>query len=328
VLAADVTVTFGAAKSGLLLPPGDDLVGELQVVDLGLDLSGAGPAPVTRWEREDLAAVWPWPWRAADKYARGVLGVMAGGPRFPGAAVLAVSGAVSSGTGMVRFAGDEDVARAVVAARPEAIPDPLPDTGRVQAWLVGPGMDPDGDPVAARSVGALAERLSQDVDVPAVVDAGAVAILGSRAAAGDVPRPERLLLTPHAGELAALLVALGEPADRSAVEADRPGHARRAAVLTGATVLVKGATTVVAAPGGALATVAAGSPWLATAGSGDVLAGVAGTLLAAGRSPAVAGPAAALVHGLAGRRAAGPGRGGPVPAATLARAVREVLAGL
>jgi hydroxyethylthiazole kinase-like uncharacterized protein yjeF len=328
VLAADVTVTFGAAKPGLLLPPGDALAGELQVVDLGLDLDAAGPAPVTRWERADLAAVWPWPWRSADKYRRGVLGVVAGSPRFPGAAVLAVSGAVASGVGMVRYAGDPEVARAVVAARPEAVPDPLPHTGRVQAWLVGPGADPDRDPAAGHLVDAVAGRLRRDGELSAVVDAGAVARLGVPAAAGDLPRPERLLLTPHAGELAGLLTALGEPVDRAAVEADPGEHARRAAALTGATVLLKGATTVVASPAGPLATVSAGPPWLATAGSGDVLSGVAGALLAAGLPPGTAGPAAALVHGLAGRRAAGPGRGGPVPAAELTLAVREVLAGL
>ncbi|MGF1663934.1 MAG: NAD(P)H-hydrate dehydratase, partial [Kineosporiaceae bacterium] len=157
---------------------------------------------------------------------------------------------------------------------------------------------------------------------------GAVAALGTRAATGDLPRPERLLLTPHAGELAGLLAALDQPAGRAAVEADPAGHARRGAALTGATVLLKGATTVVASPGGQVTTVAAAPPWLATAGSGDVLSGVAGTLLAAGLPPDIAGPAAALLHGMAGQRAAGPGRGGPVPASALARAVREVVAGL
>lgn len=328
VLAADVTVTFGAAKPGLLLPPGDALVGELEVVDLGLDLGAAGPAPVTRWERSDLAAVWPWPWRSADKYRRGVLGVVAGSPRFPGAAVLAVSGAVTSGVGMVRYAGDPEVARAVVAARPEAVPDPLPGTGRAQAWLVGPGMDPERDRAAADLIDAVAERLRRDSELTAVVDAGAVARLGGLAAAGDLPRPGRLLLTPHAGELAGLLAGLGESVDRSAVDADPGRHARRAAALTGTTVLLKGATTVVASPGGPLATVTAGPPWLATAGSGDVLSGVAGTLLAAGLPPGTAGPAAALAHGLAGRRASGPGRGGPVPASALVPALPGVVAGL
>ncbi len=328
VLAADVTVTFGAAKPGLLLPPGDALAGEVQVVPLGLDLSGAGQPAVTRWGPPDLAEAWPWPWRSADKYARGVLGVVAGSASFPGAAVLAVTGAVGSGVGLVRYAGDPEVARAVVEACPEAVPDPLPGTGRVQAWLVGPGMAPERDPVAARLVDAVAERLRRDDAAPAVVDAGAVALLGARSAAGDLPRPERLLLTPHAGELAGLLATLGRPADRASVEADPASHARRAAALTGATVLLKGATTVVASPGGDVATVASAPPWLATAGSGDVLSGVAGTLLAAGLPPGVAGPAAALTHGLAGRRAAGPGRGGPVPASVLVLAVREVVAGL
>lgn len=328
VLAADVTVTFGAAKPGLLLPPGDALAGEVQVVPLGLDLAGAGEPEVTRWEGADLAAVWPWPWRSADKYARGVLGVVAGSPRFPGAAILVAAGAVSSGAGMVRFAGDWEVGRAVVRACPEVVPDPLPDTGRVQAWLVGPGMAADDDRAAARLVEAVAEKLRRDGALPAVVDAGAVARLGALAAAGGVNRPDRLLLTPHSGELAGLLAAVGDPVERTSVEQDPAGHARRAAVATGCTVLLKGATTVVASPDGRLATVASATPWLATAGAGDVLSGVAGTLLAAGLPPGTAGPAAALVHGLAGRRAAGPGRGGPVPAGELAAAVSATVASL
>jgi hydroxyethylthiazole kinase-like uncharacterized protein yjeF len=328
VLAADVTVTFGAAKPGLLLPPGDILAGDVQVVPLGLDLAGAGDPAVVRWQGEDLAGAWPWPWRSADKYARGVLGIVAGGPQFPGAAILAARGAVCSGAGMIRLAGDHEVGRAVVASCPEAVPDPLPDTGRVQAWLVGPGMDPENDRTAARLVEAVAEKLRRDETVVAVVDAGAVARLGLLAATGALRRPGRLLLTPHAGELAGLLTAVGDRVDRRGVQQDPAAHARRAAAVTGGTVLLKGATTVVASPDGPIATVAAGPAWLATAGSGDVLSGVAGTLLAAGLPPGTAGPAAALVHGLSGRTAAGPGRGGPVPAGAVAAAIRPTLAGL
>lgn len=318
VLPADLTVTFGAAKPGLLLPPASRRAGRVAVVDLGLPLP-AQPA-VARLEPADVAALWPVPGPEDHKYRRGVLGVVAGTPAYPGAAVLAVSAAVRAGVGMVRYAGPSAVARAVLAARPEVVAG----DGRVQAWLLGPGVDPRHAKQARRVAGALERALG--TGLPVVLDAGALELA-----------PEHLapwcVLTPHAGELAALLARRGEDADRAAVEAEPLRWARRGHELTGATVLLKGSTTVVAGAGGAVYAQADAPGWLATAGSGDVLAGVLGALLAGRAADVLADPplaaalaaAAALVHGRAADVAV---PGGPVAALDVADALPATVAGL
>ncbi|SDC30324.1 yjeF N-terminal region [Sanguibacter gelidistatuariae] len=345
VLTADLTVTFGAVKSGLLLPPASAHVGRIEVVDIGLGLPGqAGPATtsaaaVRRLTAADLVSrgVLAVPAADAHKYTRGVLGVVAGTQQFPGAAVLTVSGAIRAGVGMVRYLGAREVTAAVLAARPEAVPA----GGRVQAWALGPGISPAPpatDEAARAQQGRIRHALAQvtgllgsdvvgDV-VPAAVDAGAIALL---------PRdcPPWLVITPHAGELAELLRSRGESVERSDVEAHPLAWARRARDLTGATVLLKGATTVVVGPG-VTYTQADGPSWLATAGAGDVLTGLLGSLLAAHSVAAVKDPAlpallaasASLLHGLAAHRA---NPGGPVAALDVARAlpatIADVLAG-
>lgn len=316
VLDADLTVTFGAHKPALLLPPGSAAAGRVVLVDLGLHLDAA-PA-VARLEPDDVGALWPAPAPTAHKYARGVLGVVAGSARYPGAAVLAVAGAVRAGAGMVRYAGSAGAQ--VVAAHPEVVVG----DGRVQAWALGPGVAPDDDAQHARVARALADAVEDDV--PAVVDAGALDLLPARV-------PPHVVLTPHAGELATLLTARGHAAAREDVEAAPLAHARHAHELTGATVLLKGATTVVAGPHGAAYAQADAPPWLATAGAGDVLAGVLGALLA-GRArdassdatlPAALAAAAALVHGRAAHHA---NPGGPVSASAVADALPGVVAAL
>lgn len=318
VLPAGLTVAFGTAKPGLLLPPAARLAGRLEVVDLGLPLPER-PA-VARVQPADVAALWPVPGPADHKYSRGVLGVVAGTPAYPGAAVLTVSAAVLAGVGMVRYVGPSAVASAVVSARPEVVAG----TGRVQAWLLGPGVDPAHPRQAERLTTALDAALTQGL--PAVLDAGALALAPRELAPWCV-------LTPHAGELAALLRRLGEDVDRAAVEAEPLRWARRAHAITGATVLLKGSTTVVVGAGDAVYAQADAPGWLATAGSGDVLAGVLGALLA-GRAadvlddPPVAAAlaaAAALVHG---RAAAVAVPDGPVAALEVARALPATVAGL
>ena len=313
---ADVTVTFGAEKGCLLLPPADAAAGRVQLVDIGLGPLLTTRPLVERLDGADAAARWPVPGRAAHKYTRGVLGVIAGSGTFPGAAVLATSGAIRAGVGMVRYLGPSAAASAVLAARPETVAV----SGRVQAWLVGSGIDPERD---ADQVDAARAAIGDGL--PTVVDAGGL----DQVEASDRRRP--LLLTPHAGELAALLTRLGERVTRDQVEAAPLRHARTAVELTGATVLVKGATTLVVDPPGQgrcgeVRSQADATPWLATAGAGDVLAGVAGALLAAGLSPVDAGSLATLVHGRAARSAA---RGGPLAALDVADAVpvavRELL---
>ncbi len=326
VLSADATVTFGAAKAGLLIGQGAVVAGELDVVDIGLDLSRFTPV-ARRLLDADAAALLRVPGAHDHKYSRGVLGVAAGSARYPGAAVLAVGAALATGVGMVRYLGPTAVAALIHQRHPEAVASTgsLADA-RSQAWLVGPGAVDDDDQ-RERALAAMASGR------PAVVDAGALAEL-----------PERLgpqvILTPHAGELRRLLAERGVPAERAEIEAEPARFALRAAELTGATVLLKGFTTVIAAPSGALFLQADATPWLATAGSGDTLSGILGALVAtlaedddaAGRIGvaeedlwAATAAAAALIHGRAGRRAAGRG---PVVVADLPTDIGAVIADL
>ena len=319
VLPAHLTVTFGAVKAGLLLPPATGLAGTVELVDIGLDLDGDDPV-VARLAARDAADLWPVPDGAAHKYTRGVVGVVAGTATYPGAAVLTVSGAVQAGAGMVRYLGPEPVTRAVLAARPEVVAG----DGRVQSWVVGPGVDPADDEQAGRVREALARTLADGL--PAVVDAGGLTLLPAHL------RPW-VVVTPHAGELAVLLAARGEDVDRAGVEADPLRWARRAHEVTGATVLLKGPTTVVAGAGGSVWSQADAPAWLATAGAGDVLAGLLGTLLAGCSADVLADPplaaalaaAAALVHGRAAHRAS---PGGPVHALAVADALPATVAAL
>src|SRR5580704_7204788 len=294
---ADVTVTFGALKPGLLIDPGAGYAGAVELVDIGLRPAGepAAAAP----QHHDIAARLPRPGPESDKYRRGVVGVLAGSDRFAG-------GAVRGGAGMVRVVTASVPAAVVRQTWPEVVLTVHPDdgdwdlpssVGRVQAWVAGPGMGTGPDAVA-RLAAVLA------TDLPALVDADGLTILSQHP--DLLPRTAPTLITPHAGELGRLLGA-----DPAAIEARRLEHARRAAERLGLTVLLKGSTTVIASPGEATALVnPTGTPWLATAGTGDVLSGLAGALLAQGLEPAWAGAAAAYLHGLAARlAAAGPGTG-------------------
>ncbi|WP_068213804.1 NAD(P)H-hydrate dehydratase, partial [Rathayibacter tanaceti] len=201
-----------------------------------------------------------------DKYRRGVLGVATGSERYPGAAVLGVEAAVRTGVGMVRYLGSERPSALVLARRPEVVTA----AGRVQAWLVGSGTSADDRSDDQRRT--LLDQLHSGV--PVVLDAGALDLIDE--VAGPV------VITPHFRELAGLLTRSGEDVDVAAVAADPGGWARRAADRFEACVLLKGSTTHVVAGATALA-VSGSTPWLATAGSGDVLGGVLGALLA-GRS--------------------------------------------
>ena len=291
---ADATVTFGTWKPGLLTDPGAGLAGATTCIDIGL---GAHlPAPtMCSLQAPDVAARLPVPGRSDDKYRRGVLGVVAGSPAYLGAAVLAVGGALAAGAGMVRFVGPAAVAAAVRAQWPEVVvADGLPSAaGRVQAWVVGPGGGTDDG----------ARALLDDVlgtDVPVLVDADGLTLLAQR---GELRRRAPTLLTPHAGELARLLGV-----ERDTVESHRLAQVRAAAARYGATVLLKGSTTLIAGPANEPVWAnGTGTGWLATAGSGDVLSGACGALLAAGLPGDLAGALGAYLHGLAARLAAGSG---------------------
>lgn len=319
VLDADVTVTFGAAKPGLLLPPAARAAGRVEVVDIGLGGLPEGSRPHTvRLEPADAAALWPAPVAESHKYTRGVVGVVAGTRSYPGAAVLTTTAAVRSGAGMVRYLGD--VGETVVAHRPEVVVGP----GRVQSWVFGPGVSPD-DAGQRRRIEFAFEGVLQRGEA-AVVDAGALELLPSHVG-------PHVVLTPHAGELARLLTRLGADVDRAGVEAEPVRWARLAHERTGATVLLKGGVTVVVGRGGAVYAQADAPAWLATAGAGDVLAGVLGALLA-GRVDdlhddaslvAALAATAALVHGRAAHRA---NPGGPIDAASVADALPGTIAEL
>jgi ADP-dependent NAD(P)H-hydrate dehydratase / NAD(P)H-hydrate epimerase len=318
---ADVTVTFGTIKPGLLIDPGAGHAGTVQLIDIGLGPHLPAPA-VVALQSADVAALLPQPGTESDKYRRGVLGVLAGSQRYTGAAVLSVGGAIRGGAGMVRLVSARQAADVVRQHWPEAVISELgagddqgdaasaiQAAGRVQAWVAGPGLG-TGDDAADLLAAVLATEL------PVLVDADGLTVLARRKDLLRRPAGAPTLITPHAGELARLLGA-----DHAEIEARRLESARRAAVELGVTVLLKGSTTVIATPDPAQPVLvnSTGTPWLATAGSGDVLSGLAGALLAQGMRPAqVAGAAAAFLHGLAGRLAA---RDAPIGAADILTAL-------
>ena len=291
---AALTVTFGTHKAAHLVDPAARACGAVHLVDLGLAL----PEPALEaLQPEDVAALLPRPGQDGQKYDRGVVGIRAGSAQYPGAALLSVAGANTGLCGMVRYVGEAAVADPVRQQHPEVVGE-----GRVQAWVVGSG---GGQSAGAELAQALADR------VPVVVDADALAHVEPGTAA---------VLTPHAGELAAMLGA-----DRSDVES-RPLHfARQAARTWEATVLLKGHRTVVAHPDGRTRVNTTGTAWLATAGAGDVLGGLVGALLAAGLTPYDAASVGAWLHGAAAVVVSGDG---PLVAGGVARAVPAVVRGL
>ncbi|WP_030903751.1 NAD(P)H-hydrate dehydratase [Streptomyces sp. NRRL F-5126] len=293
-MSADVTVTFGAHKPGQLIDPAAERAGVVRLVDIGLAPHLPSSPAVEALQHADVARLLPVPGAESDKYRRGVVGVVAGSAKYPGAAVLAVAGALRGGAGAVRYVGPGG--DAVLARHPETLVSdgPPAKAGRVQAWAVGPGLS--GGP-------GLDDALASDV--PVVIDADALHALD---AATVRARTAPTLLTPHAGEAAALLGV-----ERAEVESGRLAAVRELAARYGATVLLKGSTTLVADPDPAtpVRVNATGTGLLATAGSGDVLTGLTGSLLAAGLAPRDAGSVGAYLHGLAARLAA---RGAPIAA--------------
>ncbi|MEB0267924.1 ADP/ATP-dependent (S)-NAD(P)H-hydrate dehydratase [Cryobacterium sp. 10I5] len=261
------------------------------------------------------------PAASADKYSRGVLGVRAGSRAYPGAAVLGVEAAMRTGLGMVRYLGPRRATDLVLQRRPEVVTAP----GRVQAWLLGSGMD------AAQRSDATLEALEAAFaeGVPVVCDAGALDLVDRKTGP--------TVITPHYRELAGLLsgAAFGRRGDATPADiAADPGEwAVRAAGVLGVSVLLKGAVTYVASPGGTRLTVTGAPPWLATAGAGDVLGGILGALFAThaaaleadAEACAALAATAALVHGLAATRASA---GGPLVALDVAEAVPATIAAL
>ncbi|MFJ4969334.1 NAD(P)H-hydrate dehydratase [Streptomyces sp. NPDC088755] len=301
---ADATVTFGTYKPGHLIDPAAEHAGALRLVDIGLGPELPEPPDLEALQYADVAALLPVPGAESDKYRRGVVGVVAGSERYPGAAVLAVSGALHGGAGAVRYVGPG--AEAVIARFPEALvhAGPPSKAGRVQAWVVGPGL---GDGRGAEE--AVADVLA--ADVPVLVDADGLRLLEAETVR---TRTAATVLTPHAGEAAALLRVA-----REEVEAGRLAAVRELAARFRATVLLKGSTTLIAEARDTPVRVnPTGTGWLATAGSGDVLSGLTGSLLAAGLAPRDAASVGAYLHGLAARHGSD---GAPVSAQDVAAGI-------
>ncbi|WP_454156854.1 ADP-dependent NAD(P)H-hydrate dehydratase [Microbacterium lacticum] len=280
------------------------------------------------WTAEQAAGVLRMPTASDDKYSRGVLGVRTGSDRYPGAAVLGVEAAHRTGLGMVRYLGDERPTALVLARRPETVSA----DGRVQAWLIGSGTD--ASERSAADTAALRELLAGSM--PVVVDAGALDLVPGAVAP--------VVVTPHDRELARLREAAGLPEiSLTGPGADREGAAVDTAAALGVTVLLKGSRTVVATPAGRVRTVVSPTAWLAAAGTGDVLGGILGALVAgaAGAAEADAGAdgsaaldadtlgalaaTAAYVHGHAAAAASAARSGGPITALDVAESVPSVI---
>jgi hydroxyethylthiazole kinase-like uncharacterized protein yjeF len=265
----------------------------------------------TAWTAEDAAAMIAVPAESDDKYSRGVLGVITGSTMYPGAAVIGVEAALRTGVGMVRYLGPERPGSLVLSRRPEAVTA----NGRVQAWLIGSGID---KAQGSESAQWMNEVIAQEV--PVVLDGGALSLAGS--ATGPV------VITPHFRELAKLING-----DAAEIARDPGEAAAHAAETLGVTVLLKGHTTYVASPEGLLLSARAAPSWLATAGAGDALGGVLGALVATHADLVAADPSglaklaatASVLHGMAAERASA---GGPLTVLDLASELSPTIAAL
>lgn len=293
-VAATCTITFHAPKSGLLCPPGSEAAGEVLVWDIGLP-GFLDPEPDVRVVTAADVSV---PGRRVDdhKYRAGFVAVIAGSADYPGAAHLAAWSAVRSGAGYVRLVTPPKAAAAlrarlievvVRAAEPPEFLAAVTDE-RIGALVIGPGLGREAEVVAA------VREVVTGTAAPLVLDADG--ILSFAGAADLLTGRPGMVLTPHAGELAALLAVPVSEVTRAALPA-----ARRAAALTGQVVVLKGSSTVIAGPDGETWVVTQGPPQLASAGTGDVLSGCLGALLAKGVAPMEAAKSAVWLHAEAGR---------------------------
>ncbi len=294
---AATTITFGTLKPGLLVFPGAAHAGAVELVDIGLALPAADLEQLTA---ADVGRLLPGPGAQSSKYTRGVLGITAGSDAYPGAAVLCAGGARRGGAGYLRFAGTSHPVELIRQRFPDVVATEVSrgdgqgvlGAGRVQAWVVGPGLGTD------EQAAAVVEAVLGS-DVPVLVDADGLTIVARHREwlHARFGRGQLTLLTPHEGEFARL--AGGDPADVGRqLAVDRLGTVRRLSAQLPATILLKGSSTLVVDPTAARVN-GTGVGWLASAGTGDVLSGIAGGLLAAGLSPFDAGSVGAWLHGIA-----------------------------
>jgi hydroxyethylthiazole kinase-like uncharacterized protein yjeF len=308
---ADVTVSFHAAKVGLWVHPGKAHAGRVETVDIGIPVAwGGSPAPGTAGliGAQALARLAPRGPRST-KFSSGAVLVVGGSTGLTGAVCLTAMGAMRAGAGWVRVGVPASLNPIFEVKLTEVMSVPLDDengaltsdaigaamaaTDRADAVVLGPGL--------GRGAGsfALAQALAELVEKPLLVDADGLNALAESGLEGLAGRDHPTVLTPHAGELGRLL---GRPS--ADVEAHRLAAAREAAQRSGAIVVLKGDDTLVAGPAGLTGVSMGGSPGLATAGTGDVLSGIAAAFLARGLDPFEAACAAVKVHADAGRGAA------------------------
>jgi len=316
VLSADVTVTFGAVKPSLVVAPGSFHAGVVQLVDIGLDFSDATPIAQVM-DALDVAAWVPEPIEADYKYSRGVVGLAVGSAAYRGAALMATQAARHANVGMVRLLDRRDgVAPLVVEQFPDVVVDGSAPAGqtRATAWACGSGFVGDDDDDEAVVMAVL------DSEAPVVLDAGALTVVAESTAVRDRiaarSRAGRVtVLTPHQGEFERLQPGL------LAASSGRLAAAVTAAADLQCIVVLKGAGTIIAAPSGEAFVDTEGTADLGVAGSGDVLTGMVGAILAGAAADGRCGdglePVAAAVwlHGRAGRLAA---RHAPVTAPDIA----------
>ena len=301
------TVAFGAPKLCHVLPPASGYCGSLAVADIGISSRTLTRRARRLWMAQPADIAERLPARPLDSHKGdfGRVAILAGSRGKPGAAILAARGALRGGAGLVTVFCPESAATSVVSALPEAMVEELAESagalageagdGVVRAWagfdaaVVGPGLG-----TSAQTVRAL-ETLLRKTRIPLVADADALNAFAGRPGY-FARRRAATVLTPHPGEAARLLGSSSR-----AVQADRIGAARALARKSRAVVVLKGAHTLVAGPAGEVVVNPTGTPLLATAGSGDVLAGVIGALLAGGHPAAEAALVAVFLHGAAGQ---------------------------
>ena len=273
---------------------------------------------VKKWSAKDAARCIITPSDLDHKYSRGVLGLITGSAQFPGAAVLTTAAASATGIGMVRFHSSSGLAHLVLHSTPSAVVQP----GKVAAWLVGSGIDAKKYSDITTWLRHRWFKLVRLQSVPTVLDAGALYL------AGSLEQPT--VITPHSGELSQLLTVRGVQVSAEAIEGDPKKWVQIAADTLGVTVLLKGATTYVANDE-LLIQLPVATPWLATAGSGDVLAGILGALVATNAIEilndynhlAHVAATASFIHAQAAARAS---NGGPINAEAIIEVVPNTIA--
>lgn len=273
-----------------------------------------------KWSARDASRCIITPSDLDHKYSRGVLGIITGSAQFPGAAVLTTTAASATGVGMVRFHSSSGLAHLVLHTTPSAVVQP----GKVAAWLVGSGIDAKKYSDFTTWLRHRWFKLIRLQSVPTILDAGALSL------AGSLEQPT--VITPHSGELATLLSSRGVHVTAEAIEGDSKKWVQFAAQTLGVTVLLKGSTTYVANDE-VLIQLPVATPWLATAGSGDVLAGIMGALVATNAIEilndynhlAYVAASAAYIHNQAAERASG---GAPINAEAIITAIPGTMAWL